>query len=63
MVLIDNKGQTLRVNKSKLRKNPDNWHDVVTPGLQGKDGVPTVPGEPDSSAANYSSKMRPCALH
>ena len=43
MVTIDLKGQAVRVNQSKIRKNPDNWHDVVIPGLHGRDGVVTVP--------------------
>ena len=43
MVTIDLKGQSVRVNQSKLRKNPDNWHDVVIPGLHGRDGTVTVP--------------------
>ena len=55
MVIIEAKGQTLRVNNSKLRKNPDDWHDVVIPGLEGRDGTPTVPGEPENSSTNYSS--------
>ena len=55
MVLIDVKGQTLRVNSTKLRKNPDNWHDMVIPGLEGRDDTPTVPGEQDRSSADYSS--------
>ena len=38
-------GQVIAVNQSKLRKNPDPWHDVVIPGLDGKDAVPTVPGQ------------------
>ena len=43
MLNIDLKGQTVRVNQSKIRKNPDNWHDVVTPGMHGRDDTVTVP--------------------
>ena len=35
----------MRVNQTKLRKNPDPWHDVVIPGLEGRDAIVTVPGE------------------
>ena len=55
MVLIDVKGQTLRVNSTKLRENPDNWHDMVIPGLEGRDDTPTVPGEADTSSTDHSS--------
>ena len=44
MVMIELSGQAVQVNQSKLRKNPDPWHDVVIPGLEGRDGVVTVPG-------------------
>jgi len=49
MVTIDLKGHSARVNQSKIRKNPDNWHDVVIPGLHGRDGVVIVPGIEDAS--------------
>ena len=49
MVTIDLKGQSSRVNQSKIRKNPDNWHDVVIPGMHGRDGIVTVPGIEDAS--------------
>ena len=45
MIEIDLKGKTIQVNQSKIRKNPDKWHDVVIPGLEGRDGVPEYPGE------------------
>ena len=32
-------------NISKIRKNPDPWHDVVIPGLDGRDGAVTIPGQ------------------
>merc|ERR1712078_78935 len=41
MVTIDLNGRSVVVNQSKIRKNPDNWHDVVIPGLHGRDDVPT----------------------
>ena len=44
MVSIDTDGISWRVNQTKVRKNPDPWHDVVIPGLEGRDAVPTVPG-------------------
>jgi hypothetical protein len=47
MVTIELNGQSTRVNQSKIRKNPDNWHDVVIPGLAGRDGTVTVPGIED----------------
>jgi len=43
MVSIEVKGQIFRVNMSKLRKNPDPWHDVVIPGVDNRDAVVTVP--------------------
>ena len=43
MVKIELKGRVARVNQTKLRKNPDNWHDVVIPGLDRRNDVPTVP--------------------
>ena len=46
MVTIDYKGQPALVNQSKIRRNPDPWHDVVIPGVDGHDGVPTVPVDP-----------------
>ena len=45
MLTIDLRGQAVRVNQSKIRKNPDPWHDVVIPGLEGRDDSPTVPVE------------------
>ena len=49
MVTIDLGGQAVLVNQSKLRKNPDPWHDVVIPGVDGRNDYPTVPGEhPDT---------------
>ena len=39
----DGTKENRRVNQSKLRKNPDNWHDVVIPGLDRRNDVPTVP--------------------
>ena len=30
-------------NRSKLKPNPDPWHDVVIPGFDGRDAVPEVP--------------------
>ena len=39
----------LRVNQTKVRKNPDTWHDVVIPGLDGADGTCEVPCEPPES--------------
>ena len=44
MVTIDLNGNTINANQFKLRKNPDEWHDIVIPGLRGKDGTVTVPG-------------------
>ncbi len=44
MIKIDINGKTIRVNQSKIRKNPDPWHDVVIPGLERRDAVVTVPG-------------------
>ena len=30
-------------NRSKVKRNPDPWHDVMIPGLEGRDGVTEVP--------------------
>ena len=43
MVHIEVDGQTKQVNQTKLRKNPDMWHDVVIPGMDRRNGKPTVP--------------------
>ena len=43
MVEVQFSDGTRKVNQSKLRKNPDPWHDVVIPGLDGRDDMPTVP--------------------
>jgi len=45
MVDLQFKYGTMKVNQSKMRKNPDPWHDVVIPGLEGRDDHPTVPGQ------------------
>ena len=45
MLLAEIKGHNARTNQSNIRKNPDEWHDVVIPGLDGKAGVVTVPPE------------------
>ena len=44
MLSLDLAGQTVQVNQSKIRKNPDPWHDVVIPGVDGRDDYCTVPG-------------------
>eukprot|EP00975_Prorocentrum_lima_P025846 5438502-Prorocentrum_lima.AAC.1 len=41
MITIELAGRTIRVNQSKLRPNPDPWHDVNIPGLEGCDLVPS----------------------
>ena len=46
MVVIEVKGESYRVNQSKLRKNPDPWPDVVIQGVDNRDTVATVPGVP-----------------
>ena len=46
MVTLDLAGQTVQVNQSKIRKNPDPWHDVVVPGVDGRDDYCTVPDSP-----------------
>ena len=56
MVTIDLKGQAVAVNQSKLRKNPDNWHDVVIPGLTGRDGTVTVPSDAHPSPSRRLNK-------
>ena len=66
MVTIDLKGTATQVNQSKLRKNPDNWHDVVIPGLDGRDAVPTVPGlydDPVKVPRRITGKTKPCLLY
>ncbi len=45
MLLIEVKGHHARVNQSKMRNNPDEWHGVVIPGLDGRDGVVIVSPE------------------
>jgi len=61
MVGIDLNGTIVRVNESKLKLNPDPWHDVVIPGLDNRDTVVTVPGVPPSpkSAASTPPAERP----
>ena len=44
MVTIDLGGQVVTVNQSKLRKNPDSWHDVVIPGIDDTEVIIEVPG-------------------
>ena len=38
----DGKVDQLTVNRSKLRKDHDEWHDVVIPGVGGRDGEEIV---------------------
>ena len=47
MVTLDLAGQTVQVNQSKIGKNPDPWHDVVIPGVDGRDDYCTVPQQPE----------------
>ena len=49
MVTLDLAGQEVTVNQSKIRKNPDPWHDVVIPGVDGRDDYCTVPGQPEQN--------------
>jgi len=51
MVNIDLNGTVCRVNESKLKLNPDPWHDVVIPGVDNRDAVVTVPPIPGSAPA------------
>jgi len=70
MVTIDIGGRMTLTNISKIRKNPDPWHDVVIPGLDGRDGTVTVPGlgadreDPDATppgrdVADHPPGLRP----
>ena len=57
-------GAHVRVNRTKLKRCPDCWHDVVIPGLEGnqqdeqgnpicRDGIPAVPeGDEDDTAGS-----------
>ena len=44
-------------NRSKLKPNPDPWHDVVIPGFDGRDAVPEVP--PDDESLYPDDKEEP----
>jgi len=52
---------SIRVNSSKVRLNPDPWHDVVVPGLQGRDAVPTVPTR-QNNVGEVSPKTPPAPI-
>ena len=54
MVSIDLNNKVVRVNQSKIRKNPDPWHDVVIPGVTGRDEEVTVPG---TTGTDYQHAM------
>ena len=60
-----------RVNRTKLKRCPDLWHDVVIPGLEhdlvdedgqpigGRDGNPEVPPESDEDDAANTHHYHP----
>ena len=66
MIKIDIGEKPVLVNQSKIRKNPDPWHDVMIPGLLNRDGVPVVPtpsevepGEPPGGTMSQPAPMTP----
>jgi len=68
MVTIEMGGRMTLTNCSKIRKNPDPWHDVVAPGIDGREGVVTVPGlgadreDPDATPTGEDLADRPAGL-